>query len=269
MLDNESIQVWRLELEDAGGPVPRYSATQIESWRRWLSVEEQRRAYSFHSEGHRLDYVVAHAALRWVLGRCLGIPAAEVRFREGSFDGNAIYGKSNGRIKPALEPGAGLDLRFNLSHTSGAALIGVAAGRELGIDIERERPMEDLEGVARSVMSAEEMEGWRRVQPEMRERAFYKLWTRKEAYLKAIGLGLYRSLQEVTVPVTAEGLDGAAEEAHWVKDGAADRARHRAGNGLWQIRDVPVPAGYSAAICVEGARTVAIDLRELDLPWTG
>ena len=45
---------------------------------------------------------MAHAALRWVLGRCLGIPAAEVRFREGSFDGNAIYGKSNGRIKPAL-----------------------------------------------------------------------------------------------------------------------------------------------------------------------
>jgi 4'-phosphopantetheinyl transferase len=147
-----------------------------------------------------------------------------------------------------------MDLRFNLSHTQGAALIGVAAGRELGIDIERLRPMEDLEAMARSVMSHEELEQWTTIHPADQELAFYRLWTRKEAYLKAIGLGLFRNLQDVTVPVVPQFLE--PDRVHWVQD--------RAGEGRWQLRDIAVGAGYAGAICCEGAEPVRLVVRDMD-----
>jgi 4'-phosphopantetheinyl transferase len=229
-----------------------------------LSPEEQGRADAFHGDSHRRDYVVAHVALRSVLGECLGLSAAEVRFAEGSFDGNGMHGQGDGRIKPAL-PGGGLDgaagglsapdIRFNLSHTRGMALIGVAMGRELGVDVEFQRPMEDLDAMARSVMSHEELGLWQEILKTDRERAFYRVWTRKEAYLKAIGLGLYRSLQEITVPVTAEALD----------PNAKGLVQDRAGEGRWWIRDVAVQGVYAAAVCSEGDDATECIVQDLDL----
>jgi len=155
-------------------------------------------------------------------------------------------GQSNG-VQP--------DLRFNLSHTRGAALIGVAAGRELGIDIEWQRPMEDLEGMARAVMSREELGQWLVLPPDDQTPAFYHLWTRKEAYLKAIGLGLYRSLQDVTVPVSARQLDPHSGRGGLVRDSA--------GSGIWAIADIAAGDGYSASICCEGASVPALTVEDL------
>jgi 4'-phosphopantetheinyl transferase len=146
-------------------------------------------------------------------------------------------------------------LRFNLSHTRGAALIGVAAGPELGIDIEWQRPMEDLDDMARAVMSPEELEQWLALPPDDRTPAFYHLWTRKEAYLKAIGLGLYRSLQEVTVPVSARQLDPLSTGGGLVRDSA--------GTGVWTIADLATGDGYSASICCEGASIPALTVADL------
>lgn len=164
-------------------------------------------------------------------------------------------------MKPALMTASGQlnrpDLRFNLSHTRGAALIGIGVGLELGIDIEWHRPMNDLDALARSVMSDTEMEQWLILKPEDRTRAFYHLWTRKEAYLKAIGLGLYRDLQEVTVPVSPDCLDDVPGRVYLVRD--------RAGKGRWNVRDIQVPEGYSASLCCEGEKTPRIVVQELDL----
>jgi 4'-phosphopantetheinyl transferase len=149
------------------------------------------------------------------------------------------------------------DIRFNLSHTNGVALVAVGLGRELGVDIEWHRPLEDLEAMARAVMSELELRQWLALDSEYRYVAFYHLWSRKESYLKAIGLGLYRNLHEVTVPISAERLDESGGRIHVVHDVS--------GEGRWQLRDVLASADYSASVCCEGVRPFAIEVEELDL----
>ena len=137
------------------------------------------------------------------------------------------------------------------------ALIGIAAGREVGADVEQKRPMEDLYGMARSVMSEGELQDWERLAPESRLDAFYRVWTRKEAYLKAIGLGLFRNLQEVTVPMAMSAGDGDGDGAWRVRDSG----RH----AVWTVRDIGVWDGYSAAVCWEGADRVRVITHDFDL----
>jgi 4'-phosphopantetheinyl transferase len=238
---------------DAFAALPEFErGRRLKLWHTTLSAEEQRRADSFKTEALRGDYIAAHAGLRLVLGRYLNVLPAVVQIQAGE------------GIKPSLAKGAiwveidqgredRLDLRFNLSHTRGAVLIGVTAGREIGVDIEWQRPMEDLEAMARSVMSDEELELWKALGHAMRARAFYQVWTRKEAYLKAIGLGLYRSLQDVTVPVSAGCLDRPQR--------VLDRAEERD----WMVMDISVSADHAAAVCWQGADQPKLTVRDLDI----
>lgn len=248
-IDPNTVCVWRLRLDAAKDS----SAAQIDPLLGLLSAEELRKANAFRTERHRRDYILAHAALRSILGRCLRVSAASLEIV------SAVEGG-----KPALSAAASAgnplsDLRFNLSHTSGAALIAVALGRELGIDIEFQRPMEDLAAMARSVMSAAELQRWILLGAEEQFSAFYRVWTRKESYLKAIGLGLFRSLQDVTVPVSEELLEGPDNS------GTASRVIHDvSGEGVWHVRDVPVWESYSASVCWQVGAPVELRFRDLD-----
>jgi len=157
------------------------------------------------------------------------------------------------------------DLRFNLSHTSGMALIAVIQGREVGIDIERHRPMDDLDGMAGTVMSLRELDQWKSLAPRDRKPAFYRLWTRKEAYLKAIGLGLFRDLQDVTVsilPAIFTGPTGERIHADWLVEDCS-------GEGVWSVTDILAPDGYAAAVCCEGNQVPPIVFSELSLSELG
>lgn len=258
MIDRDSIHVWRVRLDALAALRESERAARLESWRATLSVEERRRAAAFLAPEHGQNYIAAHAALRFVLGMYLGVSPALV-----------AIGPSNG-TKPTLAVTVGigandrgfverewLNLRFNLSHTRGAVLIGIAAGRELGVDIEWQRPIEDLEGMARSVMSDGELSQWNKLGPESRMQAFYHVWTRKESYLKAIGLGLFRSLQDVTVPVSSDALKDAQRDTRRVID--------RSGEGTWSVLDVPVWEGYSASVCWEGVKAPPLVVRDLDI----
>jgi 4'-phosphopantetheinyl transferase len=258
MLNLNSIYVWRIGLEASASA----SETRLGHWYGMLSPEERKRADAFRGAGLRRDYIVAHAALRSVLGRWLGVSPALVRFAPDAAreSGGGLMGAAAG--KPVLMPDSGRpDLRFNLSHTRGAALIGVALGCELGIDIEWQRPMDDLEGMARSVMSDEELAIWQSLETDERTAAFYHLWTRKEAYLKAIGLGLYRSLHEVTVPVSARRMEGLPNGGLPVRD--------RAGKGVWTVADIAVADGYSASVCCEGDFLPPLVIEDLSLDSIG
>jgi 4'-phosphopantetheinyl transferase len=253
MLERNVVQVWRVRLDAAND-----EARQV-PWRRLLSPEELRRADGFHGEGQRRDYVTAHAALRVVLGRYLGRDPAAVKLavRPPAVPGDIAAAPT----KPALWGRRGAvdateDLRFNLSHTAGAALIAVAMGREIGVDIERSRPLEDLDAMAHTIFSDKELGAWRGLPEADRLESFYRVWTRKEAYLKAIGLGLYRTLQDVTVPVTLAPMEGPGE-AQWVRDAA--------GRGRWSVADVVVEKGCSGAVCWEGEGLERISTADLDL----
>ena len=280
MIKTGRVKVWRLKLDR-----DEWTAARIDAWRGVLSVEELRRADAFRRADLRRDYLLAHVALRSVLGKETGVSSSEVVFAA-----NSEKGGSGERKKPALlhVTGDGFpdrfpDLRFNLSHTSGEVLMAVTLGREVGIDIELRRPIEGLEGMARSVMSNEEFAGWTEISgvkggldgsgPSERFLAFYNVWTRKEAYLKAIGLGLYRDLQEVTVPVSARRLEGGpdvsvlsrnqgnleGEEIGW------RQVVDRSGQGDWMVADIPVEDKYSASICCEGSEVPQVEYSEVNL----
>lgn len=139
-----------------------------------LSPDERARADRFLFPQDRAAFAAARAWLRRILAGYLGRDPAGLRFGYGP-DG-----------KPHLAGSP--SLRFNLSHSGGRAALAVASGREVGIDIEAIRPVEPH--IAGRVFAAGEIRTWSALPPADRLAAFFRCWTRKEAYLKALGTGL-------------------------------------------------------------------------------
>jgi 4'-phosphopantetheinyl transferase len=241
-LNPETVYITRVALKEPAA----YEESEIARDRDLLSTDELKRADSFIGEHHRCDFIHAHAELRIILANYLGTHPREVKFaKETETEGRGS------RTKPALissdenhQSGNAENLRFNLSHTHGQALIAVTLNREVGIDIEWRRPIEDLDSMAQTVMSMRELSQWKALPADQRLAAFYRVWTRKEAYLKAIGLGLFRSLQGVTVPVSAARLGLLAGQPSQVED--------EAGEGVWHVTDLETESGYAASVCWEG-----------------
>lgn len=155
---------------------------------RLLSPDERERAARFRFDIHRRRYVVGRGALRRLLGRELGLPPEAV-----SFD----YGP---RGKPFLAARhAAANLQFNLSNSEELALVGFLHGREIGVDVEFLKPMPDAEEIGERFFSIPEREVLHRVPDGQKEIAFFNAWTRKEAYLKAVGEGLAVALSSFDV----------------------------------------------------------------------
>jgi len=140
-----------------------------------LTEEEVAAAHRFMFERHRLLYAASHAFLRVTLSRYLGIAP------------RAIEMERDEHGKPELRDRA---LRFNLSHTLGAALVGVTATADVGVDVERTDRRADRDALAQRVFTA----GERAAGPRDAE-GFFDRWTLKESYIKARGLGLTLDLQ--------------------------------------------------------------------------
>jgi 4'-phosphopantetheinyl transferase len=174
------VHVWRIGLDAPDDAVRRVEHT--------LSADEQARADRYHFPRDRARFILGRAGLRACLARYLGIEPADVRFQYGP----------EGKPGLALE-GTPQGLRFNLAHSAGLALLGVARDRELGIDIEALRPMDDADGVAARICSARELADYRALPDSERLLAFFRCWTRKEAYVKALGRGLSMALDRCQV----------------------------------------------------------------------
>lgn len=193
-----------------------------------LSPAEKARAQRFRHDVDRARFVFAHVVLRDVLGRYLGIAPADVVL------------DADERGKPRLARHSGQDLRFNLSHSGDAVLCGIASGREIGVDIEAAIAREDLPRVAAHFFAPDECAVLDRCAADACTMRFHEIWTRKEAYVKALGSGLVQRLQSFSVVGDANGESP-------VRLAGAPTA--------WHVRSVPVPDGYAAAIVVEGAGT--------------
>src|SRR5215469_3110824 len=174
-----SLDVWYVDLD--------VSADALSCFRHWLSEDEVAKAERFHWHRDRARYIVGRAALRRVLADRLGCLPAAIRFSYGS----------NG--KPMLEGGRG-QVEFNLAHSGGDAVITLANGAAVGVDIELLRPIADAESLAHLVFSdVERRELELAPDPVL---AFLNGWTRKEAYVKALGLGLAAPLTEISVSLS-------------------------------------------------------------------
>lgn len=163
------------------------TADALSCFRQWLSNDELARAECFHSALGRARYISGRAALRRVLAEQLGCSPAAIRL-------------SHGRAgKPILEGGRG-HLDFNIAHSGGEAVIALANNAAVGVDIELLRPIADVESLARLVFSDVELRELELApDPAL---AFLKGWTRKEAYVKALGLGLTAPLRDITVSLS-------------------------------------------------------------------
>lgn len=170
-----------------------------------LSPEERARADRFAFAQDRQRYIAAHAALRRIVGERVGVRGDQLRFVAGPFGKPALVG-----------PGAGL--HFNLSHSGGIALVALCAAGEIGVDVEVPRRLLDAQALAAAHFTDDEARALAALPADARAQAFLMCWTRKEACLKALGVGLQldaRSfevgLAPVAQPVGIATADGPAQ----------------------------------------------------------
>src|SRR5262249_21634817 len=147
-----------------------------------LSEEERARALRFVRPRDRRRFALCRAALRMILGRLLETPTERIMFHFGA------GGKPE--LAPTLLSESGSSLRFNVTHSDELALIAVCRGRELGVDLERVRAVSEAARIVESYFTSAERAQFAALLPFARPAAFLRGWTRKEAILKAKGVGL-------------------------------------------------------------------------------
>ncbi len=221
-LAENRVDVWRIRLA-----VPEESIRHC----RWLlSGDELQRADRFYFEKHRRRFTAARAAMRQILSRYTGLAAQELVFSYGP------------KGKPALSGGLEkTGISFNLSHSDEHALLAVTRGFAVGVDIEFVNSDFATEEVAESFFSDNEVRRLQALPRDERVDAFFSCWTRKEAYIKALGEGLSVPLNSFDVAFGA-GIPAALLE---VRGDPAEVAR-------WSMYDIDVTEGYRAALAVEG-----------------
>jgi 4'-phosphopantetheinyl transferase len=179
------VQVWIVDLDAGLAPGEDVETAEPGAELAVLSAEERARAGRFVRARDRRRFARCRAALREILGRLLGAPAVAVRFRV------AARGKPELDHAPVGDPRADrLSLRFNVSHSSDLALIAVCRGRELGVDLERVRPIPEAARIVGSFFTTAEQAEFATIPAAARDLAFHRGWTRKEAVLKGFGMGL-------------------------------------------------------------------------------
>ncbi len=197
--------------------------------RQSLSAAELSRAKRFHFERDRQHFIVGRGVLRDILSRYTKETPGDLHF------GYTAYGK------PFLDRPADSELRFNLSHSGDLALYAISHERDLGLDVEQIRPMPDALDLAARFFSARENETLQTVPPAQRHEAFFNAWTRKEAYIKALGEGLSHPLDSFDVSLRP------AEPARLLAVRGDPQALHR-----WQLVAFTPQPGYIAALVAAG-----------------
>jgi 4'-phosphopantetheinyl transferase len=210
-LEPQELHVWAVSLH--GDPEPFGSL---------LSEAERQRMERFRFMDHRRRYQIGHGALRAILGGYLGRDPRSLEFQQGP------------RGKPFM---TGPGIYFNLSHSGKLALIGVS-DCEIGIDVEKVRHLESLTEIARRHFSEVEFTALDALDDTDRELAFYRCWTRKEAYIKALGEGLSMPLDTFDVSL------GEAPSFLACRDGRDPRD--------WSLLDVSPGPDFVGAAALRG-----------------
>lgn len=174
------VHAWHVRLDAVEAGLPDLA--------RLLGEDERARAARYRFEKDRAEYTLTRGILRRLL-ESYGVAAAgEVRFAYGP------------RGKPELAAGHGPDpIRFNVSHSHGAAVVALTRVRPVGVDVERVRDTKDADGLVARFFAEEERAEYRSLPPGDRLRAFFRGWTRKEAFIKATGEGLGTPLDSFAV----------------------------------------------------------------------
>jgi 4'-phosphopantetheinyl transferase len=212
----KEVHVWRVLLDADEETVRKFQAT--------LDSDERARANQFAFARSRNEFVVTRGALRELLGQYLGSPPAELKLQYGS------------KGKPSLLPPLNSQIQFSVSHSHGLALLAFAAKLQVGVDVEQIRPHFATLQIAERYFSSQEVAELRVLPPALQPEGFFLCWTRKEAYIKALGEGLHVPLQSFRVSLTP----GQPERLN-----AGDPSR-------WKLVSIQPAPGFVGALVAEG-----------------
>lgn len=172
-LRSHDIHLWLTFVSDIGdkGLVTAYESL--------MSAQERARYERFHFEKDRRLHLLARALVRTTLSRYADLPPQDWRFT------------ANQHGRPEIEASTGLPpLRFNLAHTNGIVICGVALDRDVGVDVENHGRVAKTEDIAKRYFSTLECDDLSRLPREQRRENFFHYWALKESFIKAHGLGL-------------------------------------------------------------------------------
>jgi len=222
LLSESDVHLWFSSLD-----LPLPSLQQLELL---LDGEERERANGFCFERERARFVVGHGLLRRILGHYLGVESSELCFDYGS------------RGKPSLSEGfGGGRIQFNLAHSGGYVIYAVTLDRKIGVDLERVVPVVELKQIANRFFSDREKTALHALTGNEQHEAFFKIWTAKEAYVKACGEGLAHPLNQIDAPIDS----GESPCSLRVTCDMREDSR-------WSLEQVRPASGFIAAVVVEG-----------------
>lgn len=229
--------------------LPSLTTGQVHVWKIWqkttrfadftslLSNEEMERASRLRTTTLFQRFAANHGMLRTLLGSYLGMDPRRLQFVTNS------YGK------PSLRE-TGLHLRFNMTHSEDLTLIAVCLQSEVGIDVEIVRSVDEWRDIAKSHFSDDEYHDLLAEPVELQRDAFFRCWTRKEAVIKAIGMGLSMPLSSFTVSTAQEA---ALLHCSWNEAAASQ----------WTLEHLEPAPGFVGALAIEGTEW---SIQQFDCP---
>ena len=201
-----------------------------EALARHLSAAEREREARFHFEADAHRYAIARGLLRELLARYVGEAPGRIELEE----------TDHGR--PYRLGGNHPDLDFNLSHSKDLVVYAFARSVRVGIDVEWIHPLDDMDDLVAINFSARERETWSALPPSLRERGFFECWTRKEAFVKAIGEGLSHPLDAFDVSLHPDEPPALLRLEHAPKELCR-----------WSLYALDPAVGYASSLAVEAA----------------
>ncbi|MEO0803025.1 MAG: 4'-phosphopantetheinyl transferase superfamily protein [Cyanobacteria bacterium J06642_2] len=215
------VHVWRVRVAE--------EIARRDRWRALLSDDERERADRFKFQRDRDRFTVVRGILRTLLGQYLGREPRQVKF---------VYGKYG---KPELAaPLEDHPLQFNLSHSGDMALVAFSQEKAVGVDIEQMRADYPCEDIVRRFFSPNEREQFNQFPDALKPQAFFHCWTRKEAFVKALGGGMAGvPLDQFTVEFRRD-RPAALLQTNWVADASQN----------WSFQDLQAHPEYAAAVAI-------------------
>ncbi len=214
-LKNNQIHIWKIDVNNKALNL-NHLYTNV------LSVDEKRRAGRLRSEKDKKRFVISRGLLRENLGHYTGVNPSEIVF---------TY---NNHGKPGIKPEHNREnIKFNVSHSRDLAVYAICANREIGVDLEYIREVSSADRIIKRFFTSEEKDYYNSLPRYKKKMAFFTLWTRKEAYSKARGMGIGLPLKEYDLNLLPNSTETYARSK-------------------WSLIDIEVDKDYLAALATEG-----------------
>jgi 4'-phosphopantetheinyl transferase len=214
-VNRDEVHIWRVESNESNAAALAGSVTEA----------EHAHAKCFRLPASRNEFIVGRGFIRFVLGRYLRMLPGSVRFRAGQHGKPELASQTYGER-----------ITFNLSHSRGVILAAITVGHEVGIDIEFLNPCVNFSDIAGTIFSAREERWLSQLPNDERQRNCFRCWTRKEAFVKALGEGLSDRIRQVEIMPVAGAL--------------RPRIAGIPAGDTWMIKDLDAGDGFVAALAI-------------------